>query len=151
MRYTLSLVSAALFSTASIVSAQARAPLHWEPAPSVLPAGAQMAIISGNPEKSGPFVIQLAMPAGYRIPPHTHPNDETIRVLKGHFLIGMGDTWNQKSTRRMAAGSKVTVKNGMAHYGATEGASVVSIAAEGPFAITYVNPADDPTKTVAVH
>ena len=32
------------------------------------------------------------------------------------------------------------------HYAATKGETVVSVTAMGPFAMTYVNPADDPQK-----
>jgi hypothetical protein len=32
------------------------------------------------------------------------------------------------------------------HYAAAKGATIVSITAMGPFAMTYVNPADDPQK-----
>jgi len=149
MRYAVPFLTALLISSASLLTAQGAPRLHWEPAPSALPAGAQMAIISGDPARAGPYVIQLSMPAGYRIPPHTHPNDETVTVLKGHFLIGRGSTFNQNATRRMTPGTKETIKAGIPHFAAVEGAAVVSIAAVGPFTITYVNPADDPTRTVA--
>jgi hypothetical protein len=35
------------------------------------------------------------------------------------------------------------------HFAAAQGATFISITAMGPFAITYVNPADDPQKQVA--
>ena len=34
----------------------------------------------------------------------------------------------------------------MRHYGWTDGGTVVQIHGNGPFAITYVNPTDDPSK-----
>jgi hypothetical protein len=34
----------------------------------------------------------------------------------------------------------------MNHYAWTKGGAVVQVSAEGPFALIYANPADDPTK-----
>ena len=36
--------------------------VKWMPAPNVLPAGAQIAIISGDPFKEGLYVVRLKMP-----------------------------------------------------------------------------------------
>ena len=47
--------------------------LKWGPAPPVLPKGAQITVISGDPFKDGPYVVRLKMPKGYQIPAHNHP------------------------------------------------------------------------------
>jgi len=44
------------------------------------------------------------------------------------------------------AGGFGAVPAGMHHYGWTDGGTVVQIHGNGPFAITYVNPEDDPSK-----
>jgi hypothetical protein len=62
-------------------------PLHWGPAPAVFPPGAKMAVVSGDPSKAGSFTIQLAMPDGYRIPPHFHPTDEAVEVKQGATVV----------------------------------------------------------------
>ena len=159
MRRTVSLVALLLMS-ATLLSAQA-APkakskatksttLDWGPAPAVFPKGAQMAVVSGDPGKAGEFVIQLSMPAGYKISPHFHPTDETVQVKKGTFLVGMGDTFDVKSTKPMKVGEKGTIAAQMHHFAATRGATIVSVTAMGPFAMTYVNPADNPQKPAAI-
>ena len=159
MRRTVSLVALLLMS-ATLLSAQA-APkakskatksttLDWGPAPAVFPKGAQMAVVSGDPSKAGEFVIQLSMPAGYKISPHFHPTDETVQVKKGTFLVGMGDTFDVKSTKPMKVGEKTTIAAHMHHFAATRGATIVSVTAMGPFAMTYVNPADNPQKPAAI-
>jgi quercetin dioxygenase-like cupin family protein len=116
----------------------------WGPAPAVFPAGAQMAVISGDPGKAAPFTIELKMPDGYRIPPHFHPTDEVATVKEGTFLVGMGDTLDLAKTKTLKAGDKGTIPAKEHHYAAAQGATVVSVSAMGPFAMTYVNPADDP-------
>ena len=45
----------------------------WGPAPAVFPAGAKMAVISGDPAKAALFTVELSFPDDYRIPPHSHP------------------------------------------------------------------------------
>ena len=152
MRHPVALAAAMLASSAAMLSAQAAPaapPRHWAPAPAVFPAGAQMAVISGDPMKTGPFVIELSMPSGYRIPPHTHPTDESVKVVKGTFLVGMGDTYDEAKAKPMPVGATGSIKAGMAHFATAQGATVVSVSSTGPFAMTYVNPADDPTKALA--
>jgi anti-sigma factor ChrR (cupin superfamily) len=65
--------------------------LKWGPAPSALPRGAQIAVVSGDPFKEGPYVLRLKMPGGYQIPAHNHPTTENVTVISGNFHIGMGD------------------------------------------------------------
>jgi hypothetical protein len=50
--------------------------LKWAPGPPFLPAGAQIAIVSGDPSKEGLYVLRLKLPAGFKVLPHMHPNDE---------------------------------------------------------------------------
>ncbi len=146
MRHALLLAAAGVLAGTTSLAAQAAgaAPaLKWGPAPEVFPAGAQMAVVSGDPGKPGPFVIELSMPAGYRIAPHTHPTDEKVTVVKGAFLVGMGNTFDEAKAKPMTAGSSGSIKAGMAHFASTRGPTVVSVASTGPFAMTYVNPADE--------
>ena len=126
-------------------TAQPASPV-WGPAPQVFPAGAKMAVVSGDPSKEGLFRVELSFPDGYKIPPHFHPTDEVVTVQEGTFLVGMGDKLDPKKTKAMKTGDSGTMAAGMHHYGIARGATVVAVSAKGPFAMTYVNPADDPTK-----
>jgi quercetin dioxygenase-like cupin family protein len=120
------------------------AKLTWGPAPTAFPAGAKMAVVSGDPGKAEEFTVDLSLPNDYRIPPHFHPTDESVTVKKGTFLVGMGDTLDLAKTNAMKAGATGTIPAGHHHYAATKGAAVVEVTAMGPFAMTYVNAADDP-------
>jgi quercetin dioxygenase-like cupin family protein len=120
------------------------ASLQWGPAPAVFPAGAKMAVVSGDPSKAEPFVVELSMPNGYKVPPHFHPTDEVVEVKEGTFLVGMGDTFDPKKTSPMKQGDKATVPANKHHFGLARGATIVAVSANGPFALTYVHPADDP-------
>ena len=124
---------------------QAAAP-KWAPAPPVFPAGARMAVMSGDPSKAAMFTVELALPDGYRFPPHFHPTDETVEVMHGTFLYAMGDTFDSTKTTPMKVGDKGSIPANMHHYAMAKGPTIVKVTAMGPFAMTYVNPADDPQK-----
>jgi hypothetical protein len=67
-------------------------------------------------------------------------------VQEGTFLVGMGDKLDSKKTKAMEKGASGTMAAGMHHFGIARGATIVEVSAKGPFAMTYVNPGDDPTK-----
>jgi quercetin dioxygenase-like cupin family protein len=112
----------------------------------VLPAGARMAVVTGDPGKAAPFTVMLEMPPGYVVPPHRHPTDEHVTVRSGQFRYGMGDRINEKTTKSLRPGQSVNLTANMNHYAMTRGRTVIAISAVGPFEITYVDPADDPRK-----
>jgi quercetin dioxygenase-like cupin family protein len=122
--------------------------MKWGPAPPVLPKGGQMAVLAGDPGKPGPFVVRLKMPSGYKIPAHQHPSAEAVTVISGDFRFGMGDKLDEAKAEKLGPGGFVDLPANMNHYAFSGGGEVVvQINSEGPFAIKYVNPADDPSKT----
>ena len=140
--------------TASVVAwAQKPAPAHvavtpaevkWGPAPPFLKPGAKFAVVSGNPGESGLFTIRLRLPAGYRIAPHWHPTDEHVTVLSGVFAAGMGEAFDVKNMKVLPAGGYGVMPAEMRHYALAKTNCVVQVHGQGPFALNYVNPADDP-------
>lgn len=120
----------------------------WGPAPAVFPAGAQMAVLEGDPGGSGLFTVRLRMPNGYKIAPHTHPTDENVTVISGNFRVGMGATVDRKGMMTLHSGGFVTAPRNQPHYAEAQGETIVQVHAIGPFALTYVNPADLPKPAV---
>jgi quercetin dioxygenase-like cupin family protein len=118
--------------------------LHWGPAPTIFPAGAQMAVLQGDPGGSALFTVRLRMPSGYKIMPHTHPTDENVTVVSGTFRVGMGTKFDTAGMMTLRAGGFVTAPANGAHYAVTQGPTIVQVHAMGPFAMTYTNPADTP-------
>ena len=64
--------------------------IKWGPAPPSLPAGAEAAVLFGDPAKEGMFAVRIRAPKDYRIPPHTHSKPELLTVISGKFGLGMG-------------------------------------------------------------
>ncbi len=133
-------------STAAFAETKDGGDLKWGPAPAVFPKGAQLAVLSGDPFKPGVFVLRLKMPAGYKIQAHHHPTDEMVTVISGDFALGMGDKLDPAKATAFNAGGFVNAMAGMNHYAWTKGGAVVEVTAVGPFAMTYVDPKDDPSK-----
>jgi len=140
-----------LVSTNAVIAEDMKMPMNatdvkWGPAPPVFPKGAEIAVLSGDPFKDGPYVVRLKMPGGYKIPAHNHPTTEYVTVISGTFNIGMGDKLDEKKGIKMTAGGWAEAAAKMNHYAWASSPSVVQVHSQGPFAITYVNPADDPSK-----
>jgi quercetin dioxygenase-like cupin family protein len=115
--------------------------IQWKP----LRPGAEIAVVSGDPNKKGsPFVLRLRYRGKARIPPHWHPIDEHLTVLSGTFRLGMGKSGDEGVTTALEAGAYAFVAAKMPHYGWTDGDAVIQVHGIGPFVINYVNPADDP-------
>jgi anti-sigma factor ChrR (cupin superfamily) len=119
--------------------------LKWGPAPAVFPKGAQVAVLSGDPFKDGLYVLRLRMPANYKIAAHNHPTSEYVTVVSGKFHIGMGDKLDQKKGVELRPGGFGEAPARMNHYAWTTEETVVQVHGQGPFALTYVNPADNPS------
>src|SRR5258708_36919460 len=95
--------------------------LTWGPAPAVFPAGAKMAVVSGDPSKKAPFTVQLSMPAGYKVPPHFHPTAELVELKSGTLLAGMGDAFDPSKAQTMVGGVKAVLPAQTDHFPGTRG------------------------------
>jgi quercetin dioxygenase-like cupin family protein len=130
--------------------AQGPAAVPWGPAPPFLSAGARFAVMQGDPSKAAIYTIRLEFPDGYVIKPHFHPTDEHVTVISGTFLVGMGDSVDFKSGMTVPTGGFVTAPAQAHHFASAKGVTVVQVHGMGPFAITYVKPADDPRTAMAM-
>ena len=141
----LGLATALLAGSAAGIQAKGKA-MKWMDGTAVgLPAGAKLAVVKGDPSKAGDFTVRIKMPANYAVPPHHHPGDETVRVMgDGTLSYGMGDKLDRSNVGSLTKGYHVTMAAGMNHYVFTSDALDVQVSGTGPFAITYVDPKDDP-------
>src|SRR6478672_3529353 len=115
------------------ISLNRPAELKWQDGPPSLPKGAKIAVLEGDPSKTGPFVFRVKVPDGYRIPPHTHPKPERVTILAGTFHLGMGEKFDSTKGETLQAGTYGTWPAGMKHYVWTEGETIVQFHGEGPW------------------
>jgi quercetin dioxygenase-like cupin family protein len=122
----------------------APASMEWKPGPAAIPPGAKMAVLEGDPTKEGPFVVRFQFPAGYHVPPHTHPKTERVTVISGTLYLATGESLDRSSAKELPAGSFGYWPAGMKHTAWADGETVIQLHGIGPWQINYVNPADDP-------
>jgi quercetin dioxygenase-like cupin family protein len=105
--------------------------IKWSP-PS--PAGAQNAVLAGDPSKEGLYVQMVKWLAGNHFShPHFHPHHRFITVLKGTWWVGTGQKFDPGASVAMPAGTFVTHYGRHAHFdGAKDEDAVLLIVGEGP-------------------
>ena len=105
--------------------------IKWNP-PSA--AGAQNAVLAGDPNKPGLYVVLNKWLKGNHFSrPHFHPNDRFITVLQGTWWVGSGTKFDPANTVPMPAGSFVTHYGKQVHWdGAKDEDAVLLIVGEGP-------------------
>jgi quercetin dioxygenase-like cupin family protein len=120
--------------------------IEWRDGPASLPKGTMMAILEGDPSQAGVFTMRLKFPAGFKVAPHYHSQTEHATVISGALNLGMGPTFDRGAMRVLQAGSFGYWVAGTPHFAWFDGETVLQLHGQGPWTITYVNPADDPRK-----
>ena len=120
--------------------------VKWGPAPPLIPPGAQISVVSGDPGKSAPYTVRLKFPANYAIAAHSHPTDENVVIVNGGLTFGMGDKLvkGAASNKTLGPGGCALMPAGMNHFAYTKKETEIVLYGIGPVDFKYVNPADDP-------
>jgi quercetin dioxygenase-like cupin family protein len=106
--------------------------------------GAEMAVVSGNPESSGMlFVIRFRTDREIPVPAHWHQADEHITVLEGPYSFSLGDRFDVSRLIGLPPGSHVFVPKGTCHFALYGPGTLVQVSGVGPFQSYYVDPDDD--------
>ncbi|MGY2052466.1 cupin domain-containing protein [Methylobacterium sp. JK268] len=123
------------------------AAVTWGPAPPALPRGTEISILAGDPEKPGPFTLRVRFPANTLVAPHTHATAESVTLLAGSLTHDMGETVDKARGKPLEKGGFVFLPANMPHslWTSAEPATV-QVSGTGPFGLTYINPADDPSR-----
>ena len=113
--------------------------LKWIP----IIKGCDLAQVAGDFNAEGaPFVLRIRCADGTKIPAHWHPGDESVTVLKGTFLVGMGETFDETKLQTMNVGNFTVVPKEMRHFGMAKGDLIVQVHGIGPFKNNWVNPSE---------
>ena len=113
--------------------------LKWTP----IMKGCSLATVQGDYNAEGqPYVLRVKCADGAKIPAHWHPVDEYATVLKGTFLVGMGETFDESKLQTMNVGNFIAVPKEMRHFGMCKGETIIQLHGAGPFKMNWVNPSD---------
>jgi len=82
--------------------------------------------------------MRLKLPAGARLPPHTHPADERVTVISGSVHVALGDTFDAAKGIVVTAGGFYVNPTPLPHYLWTDEECVIQVTGIGPWRITPV-------------
>lgn len=119
------------------------ADLKWAEHP--VAKGLSQAVVYGDPSKPGMYVVRVKFAPGVMSPPHFHPEQRFVQVLKGTWWTGAGPKWDKDATTPLAAGSFATHFPNKIHYdGAKDEEVIVQISGIGPSGTTLVDESGKP-------
>lgn len=96
-------------------------------------SGADTAVMKGDPDKPGLYIVLTRWNPHHMSHPHFHANDRYITVLSGTWWVGTGAKYDPDSTVAMPTGTFVTHFAKQIHYdGAKDEPVVLEIVGEGP-------------------
>jgi quercetin dioxygenase-like cupin family protein len=97
------------------------------------PTGPDIAVIAGDPQKEGFYVIRARFAPGVMSAPHYHPNDRHVTVISGTWYTGTGTDFDEDETVALPAGSYMMHPAGKVHFdGAKDAEVIVEIKGLGP-------------------
>ncbi len=109
-------------------------------APAPYPAGAMMAVLSGDPSKAGSqYTVRLKLPDGAKVGVHTHGDIENVSVLSGTLMVGVGTTFDAAKMLALTPGGYVSIPAGLPHFAMAKGLTVLQVNGVGPASIKLVN------------
>ena len=116
------------------------ADIHWRDVPNG--HGVQQAVLVGDPEQPGMYVVRVKFPPYLMDVPHWHPNARYVTVLAGTWYTGTGDTFDLSRAVALKPGSVMVHPAKAVHWDGAGGAEavIVQIIGEGPGSTTQVDP-----------
>jgi quercetin dioxygenase-like cupin family protein len=123
--------------------------IEWKPFPAFPPA-VRLAVLVGEPTRSGPYVVRVKVPSGVTLMPHTHPEDRIYTVMSGVFYIGLGDRFDGEKVKAYPPGCVIVLPGDTPHFHwAKSGEYVTQVTAIGPLGLEYLDLKDDPRNPAA--
>jgi anti-sigma factor ChrR (cupin superfamily) len=117
--------------------------MKWGPQGALSLPGMEQANLMGNPATPGPYTIRLKFPAGFSLPPHTHPDSREITILSGTWYRGFGEKYDPAALKALPAGSFYTEPANVPHFMEIRDPVVIQVSGMGPSGRKFVNPADN--------
>lgn len=118
------------------------ADVPYEPSAEIPELG--VAVLSGDPDEPGIYVLRLRIPPGLTFPPHYHDQDRYVTVISGVWAFGKGGSGRCEDTVPLQAGAYVMHPKGAVHFDGSCGVAPVEvqIIGQGPVQTTWISGAD---------
>lgn len=97
------------------------------------PGGPEIAVLAGNPEEEGFYMIRARFAPGVFSTPHYHSTDRHVTVIQGTWYTGTDASFDRDKTVALGPGSYMMHPAGAVHYdGAKDEEVIVEIKGIGP-------------------
>jgi len=118
--------------------------IGWAPF-AAFPPDARLAVLVGNPNNPGPYVIRVKLPGGLKLMPHMHREDRIYTVISGVFYVGRGEKFDAEALLAYPPGSVIVLPGNTHHFHwSKSGEYVTQVTGYGPLSIEYLEHQDDP-------
>lgn len=112
--------------------------INWMPCPPNLPEGCRMAVLEGSPKANDLFTVRFRVKDGMLMPPHTHPKDERVTILKGTAAVAFGQDATRDEAREFGPGDYYVNARGAIHSVWLDPGTELQITGIGPWEVDYV-------------
>ena len=109
----------------------------WGACPPNLPSGCEIAVLEGNP-RADLFTVRFRLTDEFVMPPHTHPKDERVTVLKGQLSVAFGADASREDARQFGPGDYYVNARGAVHTVWGDELSEIQITGIGPWEANFV-------------
>src|SRR5436309_9429326 len=94
----------------------------------------QTVVLYGDPAKPGFFVTRVKFSAGWKDPPHWHPDEaRTAVVLSGTLYFGTGEKWDESKLKAYPPGTFYSEPPKAPHFTwAKDGEVIIQVSGIGP-------------------
>jgi quercetin dioxygenase-like cupin family protein len=100
--------------------------------------GVEMALVDGDPQSTGDFTFAMRFEAGGMIPPHFHPNETRVLVVRGEMRVGFGDEPDTLHARVIGPGGFAAIPATAHHFEAGRTDALVFLTGPGPLRTTMI-------------
>lgn len=108
--------------------------------PVEMTAGPRIVPVHGDVKKDGVYCIRLKISDGTTYPPHRHPFEQYVTVLKGMLIIGYGEKADVTKTDTLKVGSFLVIDARQVHYEQFPEETIVQIHGPGPLQSEFIKP-----------
>ena len=112
--------------------------IQWQPCPPNLPEGCEMTVLEGNPKGSDLFTVRFKTSQGFKMPPHTHPKDERVTILKGRAYVAFGKDANKGDAKAFGPGDYYENARNEIHTVWADDGTIIQITGIGPWEANFI-------------
>jgi quercetin dioxygenase-like cupin family protein len=103
-----------------------------------LPSGCEIAVLEGNPQSPDLFTVRFRLSEEFVMPPHSHPKDERVTVLKGKMSVAFGMDGTRENAKQFVPGDYYVNARGAIHTVWADTLSIIQITGIGPWEAVFV-------------